>query len=52
MPASDSGQSLDALIAEYLQSVEAGQVPNRQALLDRHPGLAEPLQAVSIPHNF
>src|SRR5471032_302898 len=33
MPMSDSGNTLDAVIAEYLQSVEAGQVPNRQDLL-------------------
>jgi tRNA A-37 threonylcarbamoyl transferase component Bud32 len=44
MPAPDSG-SLDALIADYLQSVEAGQVPNRQDLLDRHPELADQLRA-------
>ena len=36
---------LDALIADYLQAVEAGQVPNRQELLDRHPDHAEALQA-------
>jgi hypothetical protein len=36
---------VDALIAEYLQSVEDGQVPNRPDLLARHPEQAEALQA-------
>jgi tRNA A-37 threonylcarbamoyl transferase component Bud32 len=36
---------LDAVIAEYLQQVEAGEVPNREALLEHHPELAERLRA-------
>jgi WD40 repeat protein/tRNA A-37 threonylcarbamoyl transferase component Bud32 len=36
---------LDAIIAEYVQQVEAGQVPDREALLARHPELAERLRA-------
>jgi WD40 repeat protein/tRNA A-37 threonylcarbamoyl transferase component Bud32 len=36
---------LDAVIAEYLQQVEAGVVPNRETLLERHPELAERLRA-------
>jgi eukaryotic-like serine/threonine-protein kinase len=32
------------VIADYLQSVEARRVPNRQELLERHPELAEPLR--------
>ncbi len=36
---------LDAVIAEYLQQVEAGQVPDRAALLERHPDLADRLRA-------
>jgi WD40 repeat protein/tRNA A-37 threonylcarbamoyl transferase component Bud32 len=40
-----AGDSLDAVIAEYLQQVEAGQIPEREALLARFPGLAERLRA-------
>jgi tRNA A-37 threonylcarbamoyl transferase component Bud32 len=35
---------LTAVIAEYLQAVDAGERPNREALLERHPHLAEPLR--------
>src|SRR5436305_15205902 len=36
---------LDAVIAEYLQQVEAGAVPDREALLAAHPTLADRLRA-------
>ncbi len=36
---------LDAVIAAYLQQVEAGQVPDREALLARFPELADRLRA-------
>jgi serine/threonine-protein kinase len=36
---------LDAIIADYLQQVEAGEVPDRAALLARHPDLADRLRA-------
>src|SRR5262245_35097499 len=36
---------LDALIAEYLEAVASGLVPDRQALLDGHPELADGLRA-------
>jgi tRNA A-37 threonylcarbamoyl transferase component Bud32 len=39
------GDSLDAAIAAYVQQVEAGEVPDREALLARHPGLADRLHA-------
>jgi eukaryotic-like serine/threonine-protein kinase len=42
--ATESFTNLDQVIAEYLQAIEAGQVPNRQELLDRRPELAEPLR--------
>ena len=40
-----SHSSLDAVIASYMQAVEAGKVPNRQDLLDHHPAIADQLQA-------
>jgi serine/threonine protein kinase len=45
--ATESFTNLDQVIAEYLQAIEAGQVPNRQELLDRHPELAA---ALDHPH--
>jgi WD40 repeat protein/tetratricopeptide (TPR) repeat protein/tRNA A-37 threonylcarbamoyl transferase component Bud32 len=36
---------LDAVIAAYVQEVEAGAVPDREALVTRHPELAERLRA-------
>jgi tRNA A-37 threonylcarbamoyl transferase component Bud32 len=50
MPPSDQPPSshpdpLDAIIADYLQQVEAGAVPNREALLAGHPDLADRLRA-------
>jgi tRNA A-37 threonylcarbamoyl transferase component Bud32 len=36
---------LDAVIAGYLQQVEAGHVPDREALLARHPEIADRLRA-------
>ena len=40
-----SHSSLDAVIAGYMLAVEAGEVPNRQELLDRHPEHADALRA-------
>jgi WD40 repeat protein/tRNA A-37 threonylcarbamoyl transferase component Bud32 len=40
-----AGDPLDAIIAEYVQQVEAGQVPDREALLAEHPDLAERLRS-------
>jgi tRNA A-37 threonylcarbamoyl transferase component Bud32 len=40
-----AGNPLDDLIAEYIQSAEAGKVPSRQLLLDAHPEYADDLRA-------
>src|SRR6516164_1309870 len=42
---SDSNDPLDAIIADYVQQVEAGAVPDREALLAQHPELADRLRA-------
>jgi hypothetical protein len=38
-----SHESLDAVIAGYMLAVEAGEVPDRGKLLDRHPDYVETL---------
>jgi serine/threonine-protein kinase len=40
-----AGDPLDTVIADYVQQVEAGQVPDREALLAQHPDLADRLRA-------
>jgi tRNA A-37 threonylcarbamoyl transferase component Bud32 len=42
-PSDSHVDPLDAVIAEYVQQVEAGAVPDREALLSKHPELAERL---------
>jgi serine/threonine-protein kinase len=44
-PLSTTGDPLDAVIADYLEQVDAGQVPDRDALLAAHPDLADRLLA-------
>jgi eukaryotic-like serine/threonine-protein kinase len=42
---------LDAVIAEYLQQVESGAVPDREALLSVHPHLADRLRAFFVDYD-
>jgi WD40 repeat protein len=44
-PTISPGDPLDAVIAEYLQQVEAGEVPDREALMAGFPQLADRLRA-------
>src|SRR6516225_10798993 len=44
-PKSSAADPLDAIIAGYLQQIEAGNVPDRESLLAAHPELAERLRA-------
>jgi hypothetical protein len=44
-PTGSHHDPLDAVIAAYVQQIEAGAVPDREALLARHPELAERLRA-------
>jgi eukaryotic-like serine/threonine-protein kinase len=41
----DADDPLNSVIAEYLQAVDAGQTPDREALIARHPHLADRLRA-------
>src|SRR5215831_12082814 len=44
-PIASPGDPLDVMIADYVQQVEAGAVPDREALLAKHPKLADRLRA-------
>src|SRR5271166_1604543 len=44
-PTGSHHDPLDAVIAAYVQQVEAGKVPDREDLLKRHPDLADRLRA-------
>jgi serine/threonine-protein kinase len=50
-PTSPAGDPLDAIIADYLQRVEAGNVPDRESLLAAHPELADRLRAFFADHD-
>jgi tetratricopeptide (TPR) repeat protein/tRNA A-37 threonylcarbamoyl transferase component Bud32 len=45
VPASEREQRLNEVLAAYYEAVEAGQPPDREALLARHPDLADDLAA-------
>jgi serine/threonine protein kinase/WD40 repeat protein len=50
-PSANSPGSLSNIIAQYLQAVEKGEAPDREALLAAHPQLAEALQAFFSDHD-
>src|SRR6516164_5223632 len=44
-PKPSAAEPLDPIIADYVQQVEAGAIPDREALLARYPDLADRLRA-------
>jgi serine/threonine protein kinase len=49
--ATTQDESVNRIIADYLQSIERGEVPDRAALLARHPELANELSAFFADHD-
>ena len=50
-PSTSRDQRVDAIIAAYLEAVDAGRAPDRQELLARHPELAGELEAFFADHD-
>ena len=50
-PSPSRDQRVDALIAAYLEAVDAGRAPDRRELLARHPELAGELEAFFADHD-
>src|SRR5436309_43255 len=44
-PMTEADDQLGAVLAEYLEAVDAGGAPDREALIARHPDLADALRA-------
>jgi len=50
-PSPSRDQRVDAVIAAYLEAVDAGRTPDRQELLARHPDLAPDLEVFFADHD-
>jgi hypothetical protein len=51
IPSASRDHRVDAVIAAYLEAVDAGGTPDRQELLARHPDLAPDLEVFFADHD-